>query len=143
MRPSLIIPRLRAQCPIFSGRVAGAADFAAASLADDVVVPCAFVLPGGDVPGDQELIGEPLQELSERFTVAVCVSNLTDERGQDGAEQLHDIRAQLLTALLGWSPDGSATFGPVTYLGSDGDPTIDRARIWHAYDFSVATNIPG
>jgi hypothetical protein len=141
VRPSLIIPRLRASCPIFSGRVAGAADFAAASLADDVPVPYAFVLPGGDVPGEQELIGQALQQLQDRFTVAVCVSNTSDERGQAGAEQLHDIRAELLTALLGWSP--AAEFGPTSYLGSDGDPTIDRARIWHAFDFACSTHLSG
>ena len=142
MKPSLIIPRLRANCPTLALRVAGAADYAAAALSEDVAVPCAFVLPGGESAGDQELIGAPLQELTDRFTVVVCVSNLADERGQAGAEQLDDIRRELTAALLGWSPD-TAQFGPIQYQGSDGDPTIDRARIWHAYDFSAVSFITG
>ena len=140
MRPSLIIPRLRAQCPTFSNRIAGAADFAAAVTADDVIVPCAFVVSGGDSVDENEIIGGGLvQDVTDRFSVIVCVSNAANERGQDGMEQLFDIRDELLAALLGWTPD--AAHGAVNYAGSDGDPTLDRARIWHGYDFTTRTFI--
>lgn len=139
MKPSLIIPRLRELCPSFGGRVAGAAEFAAAEGVDDLAVPCAFVVPGGDTVGEAEIVGQGFQELDERFTVIVCLSNSSDERGQEGAEDLDDIRAELIAALLNWSP--SAAHGPIAYAGSDGDPLLDRARIWHGYDFTAATSI--
>jgi hypothetical protein len=139
MRPSLIIPRLREQCATLGGRVGGAADFAAAEEVDDLQVPCAFVVPGGDTVGPSEVIAEGFQEVEDRFTVIVCVSNSSDERGQQGMETLYDIRDELLAALLNWSP--SAAHGRISYAGSDGDPLIDRARIWHGYDFTVATSV--
>lgn len=141
MRPSLIIPRLRASCPIFSGRVFGAAAYAVAAEQVDVVVPAAFVIPAGDSAQPDELIGAHLQEVEDRFAIVVAVSNTADERGQDGAEQLHDVRAQLIAALCGWSPD--AATDPINYLGADGEPQIDRARIWHSFDFSALTRITG
>jgi hypothetical protein len=135
----LIIPRLRAQCPIFSGRVFGAATYAAAADQVDVSVPCAFVIPAGDSAQPDELISQHLQIVDDRFAVVVCVSNTADDRGQDGAEQLHDVRAQIIAALCGWSPD--ANTDPVNYAGAEADPQIDRARIWHSFDFSAVTRI--
>lgn len=140
MRPSLVIPRIRANCPTLANRVAGAADFTAAATADDVVVPCAFVIPGGDSVDENDIIGGGLvQEVIDRFTVIVCVSNTTNERGQDGMETIFDIRDELLAALVGWSPD--ADHGVVNYAGADGDPSLDRARIWHGFDFFARTTV--
>lgn len=139
MRASLIIPRLRANCPLLGGRVAGSAEFGAAAVADDVAVPCAFVIPLGDTVGDADVIGEAFQEIDQRFTVIVCVSNLADERGQAGSELMADIRDELIAALLGWSP--SAAHGPIAYEGNDGDPAIDRARMWLGFDFKTATTV--
>lgn len=140
MKPSLIIPRLRANCPIFAGRVFGAAAYAQAAESDDVAVPCAFVIPAGDTALGDELLGaEHLQTLEDRFAVIVCMSNTADERGAAGAEQLHDARAELIAALCGWSPDPESD--PINYQGAESEPAIDRARIWHSFDFSAVSRI--
>lgn len=140
MKPSLIIPRLRASCPIFAGRVFGAAAYAEAAASDDVAAPCAFVVPAGDSALADELLGaEHLQTVEDRFAVVVCVSNTADERGAAGAEQLHDARAELIAALCGWSPD--AQTDPINYQGAESEPAIDRSRIWHSFDFSAAYRI--
>lgn len=142
MRPSLIIPRLRAQCPMFAGRVFGAGAYAEAAASEDVAVPCAFVVPAGDSALPNEVMsGGHLQTVDDRFAVVVCVSNTADERGQDGAEKLHDARAELIAALCGWSP--AADTDPIDYLGAESEPAIDRARIWHAFDFSSNHRITG
>lgn len=140
MKPSLIIPRIRSLCPILAGRVAGAAAFAEARETDDLAVPCAFVIPGGDTAGEELLLGGPaLQDINDTFSVVVCVSNLADERGQAGAEQLHDIRAELIAALLGFVP--SLAYDAITYTGSGDELEVNRARIWHSYDFACVTRI--
>jgi len=141
LRPSLIIPRLRANCPIFAGNVAGAADFAAAIGADHFPAPYAYIVNLGDTPGENETIGVVTQVVTDRFLVVVCADNSVDDRGQDGGEQLEDMREQLIAALIGWRP--TEQHGPIAYTGSDGDPDMDRARIWHGYTFQADTIITG
>ncbi|MDQ1078007.1 hypothetical protein [Pseudoroseomonas cervicalis] len=134
MRPSLIIPRLREMCPIFEGRVAGAAEYPAA--VDDsggMKVPHAFVIPLGDSATGEVQISALDIELEVPFAVAVCVSNLADERGQAGVEAVWDIRAQLLRALVGWQP--AEGMGTILYRGMPDNPALTRSRMWMQFDF--------
>ena len=132
MRPSLIIPRLREQCPIFNNRVAGAATFAKAADNPTFAVPHAFVLPLSEsATGDTQFSGLD-QELMTRLAITVCVAN-EDDRGQQSLEVIYDIRAQLLRALVGWQP--GPQFGPLMYVGMPDEPAINRARVWLQFDF--------
>lgn len=135
MRPSIIIPRLRAQCPIFANRVAGSATYRQVALHDDFPVPHAFVMPLGDAADGEVMISAVDQELTTRFAVVVAVANTSDERGQAAAEVIYDIRAQLLAALVGWTP--GANFGAVLYRGMPDDPDVNRARAWAQFDFEA------
>lgn len=134
MRPSLVIPRLRAQCPIFANRVASAATYRQCSLQDDFPVPHAFVMPLGELADGEVMISAVDQELSTRFAVVVAVANTSDERGQAAAEAIYDIRAELLAALVGWTPDATR-YAPVLYRGMPDDPDVNRARAWAQFDF--------
>lgn len=135
MRPSLIIPRIRAQCPIFGNRVAASATYRQCALQDDFPVPHAFVLPLGDNADGEVMLSNLDQELSARFAVVVAVANTSDERGQAAAEVIFDIRRQLLQALVGWVP--AAGYGAVLYQGMPDDPDVNRARAWAQFDFSA------
>lgn len=135
MRPSLIIPRLREQCPLFVNRVAGAATYRQAILQDDFPVPHAFVLLQGENADGEVMLSSLDQELTARCAIVVSVANTSDERGQAAAELILDIRAQLLAALVGWVPaDG---YGPILYRGMPDDPDITRARAWAQFDFEA------
>jgi hypothetical protein len=136
MRPSLVIPRIRAQCSIFANRVAGAATYRQVSLQDDFPAPHAFVLPLGELADGEVMISTVDQELATRFAVVVAVSNTSDERGQAAAEAIYDIRASLLTALVGWTPDATR-YAPVLYRGMPDDPDVNRARAWAQFDFEA------
>lgn len=135
MRPSLVIPRIRAQCPIFGSRVAGSATYRQVSLQDDFPVPHAFVMPLGETADGDVMVSALDQELTTRFAVVVAVANTSDERGQAAAEAIFDARAQLLAALVGWTPN--ATFAPVLYRGMPDDPDVNRARAWAQFDFEA------
>ena len=135
MRPSLIIPRIRAQCPIFANRVAASATYRQVSMQDDFPVPHAFVLPLGDNADGEVMLSALDQELTTRFAVVVAVSNASDERGQAAAEVIYDIRRALLTALVGWVP--APQYGAVLYQGMPDDPDISRARAWAQFDFAA------
>ena len=136
MRPSLIIPRLRTECPIFVNRVAGSATYRQVSLQDDFPVPHAFVLPQGESAEGEVMLSALDQEIATRFAVVVAVANTSDERGQAAAEAFYDIRVQLLTALVGWTPDASR-FAPILYRGMPDDPDINRSRAWAQFDFEA------
>lgn len=136
MRPSLIIPRIRAQCSAFANRVAGAATYRQVSLQDDFPVPHGFVMPLSETADGDVMISSLDQELTVRFAVVVAVSNVSDERGQAAAEQFYTIRAQLLGALVGWTPDATK-FSPILYRGMPDDPDINRARAWAQFDFEA------
>lgn len=136
MRPSLIIPRLRAECPVFQQRVAGAATYRQVSLQDDFPVPHAFVLPLGDAADGEVMVSSLDQQLTARFAVVVAVANTSDERGQGAAELIYDARAELIAALVGWNPDPSR-FSPILYRGMPDDPDITRARAWAQFDFEA------
>lgn len=137
MRPSLIIPRLRASCPSFSNRVGGAVDFEGAQLAEELTMPCAFVFPIASQPAENALLGGFVaQDVTEVFGVAVCVSNTLDERGQDSAETMHDLLEEIRAALLGWAP--GSDFGPIEWAGIE-FTAPDRARLWATISFSTQT----
>lgn len=136
MRPSLVIPRIRTQCGIFQNRVAGAATYRQVSLQDDFPVPHAFVIPLGDVADGEVMVSALDQELTTRFAVVVAVANTSDERGQAAGEAIYDIRAALLGALVGWTPD-AARYSPVLYRGMPDDPDVTRARAWAQFDFEA------
>lgn len=136
MRPSLIIPRVRAACPVFQQRVAGAATYRQVSLQDDFPVPHAFVLPLGDAADGDVMISTLDQAITTRFAVVVAVANTSDERGQAAAEFIFTARAQLIAALVGWTPE-QGRYSPILYRGMPDDPDITRARAWAQFDFEA------
>ena len=75
MRPSLIIPRLLAECPIFAGRVAGAATYARVAQEDAFPLPHAFVLPMSEAANGDVMLSDLDQELATRIAIVVAVSN--------------------------------------------------------------------
>lgn len=132
--PSLIIQHLRANCPIFNGRVAGALVMNSFLMADDFAVPYAFVVPLHD-QGESQIEMSPLSiGLPARFGVVVAVENKSDEPGFSAAEKFIEIRQVLLTALLGFVP--GADYAPVLYEGMPEAPDMNRARAWCQFDFS-------
>lgn len=134
MRPSLVIPRLRSACPAFANRVAGASGIDDAmeivmEAQPGLDVPAAIVLWEGDEPGnDITLSTDALgmdQEIVSRFSVTVIVDGSGDGRGHNAAERLLDVRAELLAALVGWSPDPQR-IGACLYAGTPDAPIYNR-----------------
>lgn len=142
MKPSLIIPRLRQQVAALGERVAGVAAYAAAAQQTEFPRPHAFVVPLGEEAGENQTVGGVTQVVRARFGVIVAVSNLSDERGQAGAEQLEDIRDALIAALVGWTPLAQR-FDVIAYDGTPEDPQLDRAVLWQRYDFNSIEIISG
>lgn len=109
MRLTPLIKQLRARCPTFSRRVFGGLDWDPTKDVSKADMPAAYVVVLGDDadPSDAQNV---IQQVV-RDTIDVCVEVFnTDERGQSAADALHDLRAELWRALVGFEP------------GDDGDP---------------------
>ena len=138
MDHDVIIAHLRARCPSFAGRIAGAADYAALRESTALQVPCAFVIPVDDNPGPNTTQNGVHQVMVEAFGVVVALSNVADERGQGSYRTVHQIRAELWAALLAWKP--SDEYGLVEYQGGN-LLGLDRARLWWQFEFATDFHI--
>lgn len=107
-----IIDRLNEQVPDFQGRVAGAAELAAA-LAGLVKTPGAFVLPAEEASSPNELISALSQKVEARFGVVLAIRNVADARGKAAAQDLDVIRQPVMDALLNWQP--STDYAPIEH----------------------------
>ena len=128
-----IIAHLRAQCPSFADRVAGAAEYKVVPGSTSLAVPCAFVVPLDDNPEQNATQNSVSQLLSDAFAVIVALDNRADERGQASSDAHHDIRTELWKALLGWEP--AEDYGPMRYEGGS-LIELDRGRLWYQFEFS-------
>lgn len=134
-----IIQALRARCSaVFGPYVAGAADFKHLEESAALPVPCAFVIPLDDNPGENISSNGIRQMLQDSFAVIVAVSNTADEKGQTGAHSVDAIRAALWSALLGWRP--ADRYDGISYQGGQ-LLHMDRARLWYQFDFAAAMEI--
>lgn len=138
MQLEIIIQALRERCPSLAGRVGGAAQFRLLPETAALPVPCAYVIPLDDNPGEARSQNSVRQPLTDSFAVVVALSNVADERGQAGMQSVRVMRAELWAALLGWQP--SDEYDGITYEGGS-VIALDRARLWYQFDFGAAMEI--
>ncbi|MBM6634617.1 hypothetical protein JTF12_09755 [Leclercia adecarboxylata] len=139
MKLTPVIASLRARCPLFQNRVAGAAQFKDLPEVGKMLLPAAYVVPGDDSPGEQKSQTDYWQTLREGFSVIVFVSNSRDERGQFASfDVVHEVRQALFKALLGWNPEEYGN--PITY---DGGTLLDvnRHELSYQFDFVVESEL--
>lgn len=140
MQLEVIIQALRERCPSFANRFAGAAGFKILPESAALPVPCAYVIPLDDNPDGAGAKNNVRQTLADSFAVIIAVSNCRDERGQKAAHDIHALRAELWSALLGWRP--SAEYDGIVYEGGN-LLSLDRARLWYQFEFSASMEIDG
>lgn len=134
MQLELIITALRARCPTFASRVAGAAQFKMLPENAALAVPAAFVIPLDDSPQPPGSQNSIRQVMTDSFAVVIAVSNVADEKGQTSAHSIDALRAELWAALLGWRP--TDRYDGISYEGGS-LLAIDRARLWYQFEFGA------
>lgn len=131
MKLSPIVKALRERCPIFDGRVFGIGEFSA--IKDSTPeAPVAFVLPLDEEIKSITTSHMIRAEIYERMAIIV-VQDLEGHQGIENYDALHDIRAELWRAIVGWQSDSDATpFAP-----DGGEPIeMDRGQYRYQFDFS-------
>lgn len=142
MRLTPLIKHMRNRCPSFARRVFGALDWDPTTEVSKADMPAAYVVVLGDDADPAPSQNVITQVIRDTFDVCVEVSS-QDERGQSAADALHDLRAELWRALVGFEP------------GDDGDPLqydsselmlIDRSKAVYRFrfytEFQLGRNTP-
>lgn len=139
MKLSLIIENLRQRCPSFAGRVSGAAEYKPVADNAKMPLPSAWVIPLDDHAGEQRSQTDYWQAITDGFAVVVVMDNSADPRGQQAAfDAVHDLRAELWQALLGWQPAPGCD--AIQYDGGN-LLEMNRAHLYYQFDFSATMDI--
>lgn len=143
MKLSLIIAALREWCPSFGEaglrRVAAAKQFKPIPENQHFALPAAYVMPWQDEAdgGNQSQTGYR-QTLVDGFSVVLVLDNTAGEYSPEATDKVHDLRAEVFGAVLGWEP--SDDYEPIEYKGG-GVEYVDRARLYYRLDFAATTEI--
>lgn len=131
MRISPVIEQMRRFCPRFVNRVAGGLDWDPTTASALPSVPAAFVITIGDAADESNAQNLITQMVRDEIDVCVVMAN-KDERGQAVADLLHDVRAELFRALVGFAPGPEAQ--PLQY-GGGALLAMDRGRVVYRFRF--------
>ncbi|HVL75310.1 MAG TPA: hypothetical protein VM406_04785 [Noviherbaspirillum sp.] len=134
MNLNIVIAHLRARVPEFANRVAGAAQFSGIPESANLPVPAAYVIPMDESPENNVSQNGYRQRVREGFAVVVVLSNTPDERGQAAALTVHDMRAKLFRALLGF--EVGEEYGGIEFDGGN-LLRMDRARMYYQFEFAA------
>lgn len=133
------ISQLRANAPMFGGRVAGAAEFVRGlrDYSTSLPLPAAYVLPGPqEVEQANDTWGGLQQLVHYGVGVAVELDAQTDRRGQAPAMDLDDVRDQIFASVLNYKLDDCHMARGAYYSGAHG-LDLDRARLFYQFNFTV------
>lgn len=133
MKITPVVAHLRQYCPSFQDRVVGGIDFEAVANSTKLSRPAAYVIATGDVASKNQNQNAVLQNIRDDFDV-VLVLDTQDERGQEAVDLLHDLRAELWRALVGWKP--GPDYDPIAYAGGEA-VAINRARVLYRFSFTA------
>ncbi len=131
MKLSPIVAHLRVRCPTFVGRITGGIDWDAVVESAQLALPAAYVIASADAAEPSKVQNAVIQDITEQFAV-VIVLGTSDERGQQDNDLLHDLRAELWRALVGWCP--GPDYEPIEY-GKGALLHISRARVVYQFTF--------
>ena len=140
MKITPILTQLRAQCPSLANHISVGIDLALLQGNSALPTPSAHVLPLADLasPGSaQNLITQPIRE---RFEIVLVLDATGPTKALD---LLHDLRAELWRALVGFKPD--TDYSAIVYDGGE-LLSINSSRAFYRLrffaEFQLGRNLP-
>lgn len=141
MKITALITQLREQCPTLANRVAAGIDLATLQANTPLQTPCAYVVPIADLASKSVAQNLMLQPIRDRFEVTL-VLDTTDAAA--ALDQLHDLRAELWRALVGFKPGND--YSAIAYDGGE-LVSINSSRVLYRLrffaEFQLGRNLPG
>lgn len=161
MNLDVVILRIKAMCPAFSGNVAGAAEYQS-GVQDQawLPTPAAYIIPLDDDAEENTDLQGLDQVTTERIGITVMFSNAAgvavgDRRGQTTVQLFNPIKWQLRAALLNWRPNSSVENPGLVFPGDPGADhsargfyagngrllEFDLARLFYQWEFLLDVKI--
>ena len=137
MNTTPYINRLRAQCPGFKF-IGGALDLNESTLLA-TTYPAAFVLPMGEHAEANQMTGRHTQLLHQSWGVILTLKAVRTSANDQSAE-LQTLRAQIRSALMGWTPD--ADTAPLEFATGQLISLESGLLLWQD-DFTTSTYLQG
>lgn len=139
------IDQLRTYCPIFGGRVAGAADFRQGleNYNANMALPAAYVVPLDQEAARNANMTGYWQIVEKTIGIIVELDATTDRRGQNPMQEAYDtVEAALLGALINWEPALCRSPNKQGYQLAGGRfLDLDRARLFYQWEFLLLWQI--
>lgn len=139
MKITPILTQLREQCPALASRVVAGFDLATLQAGAPMQTPCAYVLPMADVASRNAAQNVTLQTVRDRFDT-VLVLDASD--ATTALDLLHDLRAELWRALVGFRPGDDYTgieYDGSELVSSDSNRVLYRLRFFA--EFQLGRNL--
>jgi len=134
MQPATLIAHLKDTCPLLK-MVGGSADFGVAETALRNKLPAAFVIPLAEQASPNTSATTVVsQRVTQQFGVILAASNLRDATGAKALEDIYAVRQQVMTALLGWIPEGERS--SMEFSGGHLQDMSDQV-LWWQDDFNL------
>ena len=141
MKITDLIKQLRDQCPTLANRVAAGIDLATLQANTPLQPPCAYVVPIADLASKSVAQNLMLQPIRDRFEVTLVLDTTDATKALD---LLHDLRAELWRALVGFKP--GSDYDAIEYDGGE-LVSINSSRVLYRLrffaEFQLGRNLPG
>ena len=141
MKITALITQLREQCPTLANRIAAGIDLATLQANTPLQTPCAYVVSLADVASKSLAQNLMLQSIRDRFEVTLVLDTADAAAALD---QLHNLRAELWRALVGFKP--GSDYDAIEYDGGE-LVSINSSRVLYRLrffaEFQLGRNLPG
>ncbi|MDR8366716.1 hypothetical protein [Pseudomonas sp. JL3] len=141
MKITALITQLREQCPTLANRVVAGIDLATLQANTPLQTPCAYVVPIADLASKSVAQNLMLQPIRDRFEVTLVLDTTDATKALD---LLHDLRAELWRALVGFKP--GSDYEAIEYDGGE-LVSINSSRVLYRLrffaEFQLGRNLPG
>ena len=141
MKISPILTQLRAQCPSLASHITTGVDLTLLQSDPNLPTPSAHVTPLTDLASASSAQNLHLQPIRDRFEI-LLVLDATD--ATKALDLLHDLRAELWRALVGFKPGND--YSAIAYDGGE-LVSINSSRVFYRLrffaEFQLGRNLPG
>lgn len=140
MKMTPLVTQLRAQCPTLGNRIGVGIDIAALQIDASLQTPYASLTTLADQASNSTTQNLTTQPIRDRFEIVLALDATDATKALDG---LHDLRAELWRALVGFKPD--ATYSAIVYDGGE-LVSINSSRVFYRLrfyaEFQLGRNLP-
>jgi len=134
----VMIQLLRANAPVFGGRVAGAAEFYSGlkNYNATMPLPAAYVMPLNQDAERNQILNGLVQIVHKGFGIAVELDAQQDRRGQAPVMSFDTIETQVFASCLNVHL-GTCRMSQGTYFLGAHYLELDRARLFYQWEFGA------